>query len=175
MTHFNSKRLVQLGTTMLAAGALLLPTIGAANASQALVNTSAAAPSVGITKVSSDSPAPNDFRKLRKSVNQLGLSTDQQQEIDALITAAQPQAAELQKNMRDVKEQMKAQMFPENDQYNAKQVSELANRQGQLVTEMLELRAKVTFDVYSKLTPEQKQQLRTVLAEKAAKKGKPKS
>ena len=168
MTHLVTKRLAQLGTTMLAATALLLPTLSAANTPTALATTSTAAPTVGITKVSSESPAPNDFRKLRKTVAQLNLTEEQQKEIDALITEAKPQATQYQQEMRDVKEQMKALMFPENNQYDEKAVSELASHQGELVTKMLELRAKVTFDVYSKLTPEQKQQLRQIMQEKAA-------
>lgn len=172
MTRFDKKHLVQLGTSMLATGAFLLPTLSVANAPAAMVTHSQAAPTLGITKVAAESPAPNDFRKLKKSVSKLNLTAEQQKEIDALISNAQPQAAQLQKEMRNVMTQMRELMFPENNQYDAKEVSLLADKQGKLVTQMLELRAKVTFEVYSKLTPEQKQQLRAQWEEKGTAKKK---
>jgi Spy/CpxP family protein refolding chaperone len=165
MMTVHKKHLTQWGAVLVAASVLCGAAITTVQAAPAI--TPAAA-----TTAAPETPSVKDFNKLKRTLKKLNLTPEQQTQVDQLTEQARPQATKIQEEMHANMQKLKALMYSSN--YDAKAVSTLANNQGQLLSQMLVLRAKLNSDIYKVLTPEQQQQLHTLMEEKAARKNAPK-
>lgn len=156
MTAIIPKRAAKLSISLLAAGALLAPTLSFANPAQA------GQPPMIAMKM--DVKPGTEFKKLRKMLQPLNLNAEQQTKVDAAIKAAQPEAAKLHEQIKANHEKLRAQQFA--DQYDAKTTETLANSQAEYVKQMIMLRSKLDREIYNILTPEQREKLRADMAER---------
>ncbi len=161
MTGITAKRLTQLSASFLTAGALLVPSLALANAPAGTNTPSAVA-------MSTETQPSTEFRKLRKMLQPLNLSAEQQTQVDAAINGVKTEASSIHEQMKANKDKLKAQQFAE--QYNAKEAETVAAAQGKLVESMINLRTKLDREIYAVLTPEQREQLRAEMAAKAERK-----
>lgn len=153
------KRFTQISTAMLAASALLAPTLSVAA-------TSVSAPTA--VAMNTETKPATEFRKMNKMLEKLNLSAEQREKIDAQLETSKPKMADLHEEMRANKEAIKAQQF--SDSYNAATVKSLADKQGGYVSQMIVMRSDVNNKIYAILTPEQRAQLHAMEAEKSERK-----
>jgi Spy/CpxP family protein refolding chaperone len=161
MTGITAKRLTQLSASLLTAGVLLVPSLALANAT-----TGTNAPSA--IAMSAETQPSTEFRKMRKMLQPLNLSAEQQTAVDTAVNGVKADATSIHEQMKANKDKLKAQQFA--DQYNAKDTETVAAAQGDLVKQMIILRTKLDREVYAILTPEQRTQLRADMTAKADRK-----
>lgn len=160
MTNYK-KHAKLVGTALLASGLLF---------SAAITTVQAAPATAPASTVSADQQTygMKDFNKMKRMLKKLNLTAEQQVQVDQLIDKATPEATKLHEEMHA--NMMKIKEISYSSNYDAKEISALSKHQGDLLSQMLILRAKLNSDIFKILTPEQQQQLRTMMEEKAARK-----
>lgn len=89
-----------------------------------------------------------------KMLRKLELTEEQRDKVFELMHEQQPAMRDKMKEMREARKATHDVVM--NDEYDSKQVSLLADKQGKLTAEMIKMRTKNFNQIYSMLTPEQK-------------------
>jgi len=161
MRVFTPRQLTNLTASLLTTGALLMP-------SMLLANTATATSAPSVIAMSTETQPTTEFRKLRKKLQPLNLSVEQQEKVNNAIKAVQADATQLHDEIKANKTELNGLQFA--DQYNAAEAQALAKAQGDLVQRMITLRTNLDRQVYDILTPEQRQQLQAEMAEREQRK-----
>lgn len=89
-----------------------------------------------------------------KMLRKLNLTEEQSDKVFELMHEQKPAMRDKMKEMREGRKAIREAVM--SDTYNAKQVNQLADKQGKLVAEMIKMRTRNFNQIYSLLTPEQK-------------------
>lgn len=143
--------LKQISLSLLTAGALLMPAFALAD--NAAMPNQKNAPSAAAF---SARDAQKEVGPLRKMIANLNLSQQQNDQINKLISDAQPTFAKLREQDKATKQKLADQGF----KYNS-DVQKLADEEGKNVSNRIVEGAKLRAAIYDVLTPEQKKQVDT--------------
>ncbi len=94
---------------------------------------------------------------LKQFVQKLDLTQEQKDKIRMVVEAAD---AKFQTGMKSAEANSKALMDLCGDKYDAAKIAPLADAQGKLVSEAIQLRLEVRHSIYEILTPEQREELK---------------
>jgi len=98
------------------------------------------------------------LERLEARLERVNLSDEQRAQVRAVIDAARPGFRKVADSLRAHRKEMRGVM--RSDAYDEGAVRRVADRQGELVAEMIVLRSKVKSQVAAVLTEEQRQELR---------------
>lgn len=90
-------------------------------------------------------------------LRKLDLSEEQREQVNSIFKESKPQLREHSAELRDVSKQIHGLALSDN--YDEEQVSDLADRKGDIMAEMVKLKTARMAEVYALLTPEQKEEL----------------
>ncbi len=102
--------------------------------------------------------------RLEAVAAEIGLSEEQRDAIHAVVDGARPQLRDLARELRGNRDALRDASAP--DSYDSAAVASLAATQGDLIERGIVLGAQVRHDVLSVLTPEQREQLEALRAER---------
>lgn len=94
---------------------------------------------------------------MMRALRQLELSPEKERQIDVLLQATRSEVRDLGREMAEDRKTLRELALA--DPYDAKQVQELAERQGRNLTYMLARKTETRHQVLALLTPEQRTQL----------------
>jgi len=89
-----------------------------------------------------------------KMLRKLDLTEEQQDKVFELMHKQKPAMRDKMKEMREGRKAIREAVM--SDTYDAKQVNQLADKQGRMVAEMIKMRTSNFNQIYTLLTPEQK-------------------
>ena len=102
--------------------------------------------------------------RLERVAEEIGLSEEQRDAIHAVVDQARPQLRDLGRELRGNRDALRDASAP--DSYDAAAVESLAVTQGELIAQAIVLGAQVRHDVLALLTPEQRERLEAMRAER---------
>jgi len=148
------KRILTIAAATLTAATLL---IGTAQAAPAGCDGPGAAPrEAGFHHGGPKGLASLD--RMEAKLERLDLSDEQRAQVRSVIDAARPEFRKVADAVRVNRKEMRALM--RSDEFDERAVRRIADRQGDLVADMIVLRGKLKSQVAAVLTPEQRQELR---------------
>lgn len=103
-------------------------------------------------------------RGMHAVLEKLDLSEEQRGQIDAIFQKSRSRLREKWTELRDVSQQLHALAL--SDSYDEGRVNSLADRKGDLVTELAKLKAAEMAKVHAVLTPEQREKMANALRQK---------
>lgn len=98
------------------------------------------------------------LERIEAKLERLDLSDEQREQVRGVIDAARPEFRKIADGLRANRKEMRGAMHSET--FDEQAVRRIADRQGDLVADMIVLRGKVKSQVSALLTEEQRQQLR---------------
>lgn len=101
-----------------------------------------------------------DGHGMHRLLHKLDLTDQQRSQVRDIMQKSRPQYQTLRTQMRDNQRRL-MQINPDDPNYT-NVVSQVAQANGQVVTQMIQLRSQERADIYKVLTPEQKQKLQTM-------------
>jgi Spy/CpxP family protein refolding chaperone len=95
--------------------------------------------------------------RMEAKLDRIDLSDEQREKVRSVIDAARPEFRKIADALRANHKEMRSTM--RNDEFDEQAVRRVADRQGDLIADMIVLRGKLKSQVAAVLTPEQRQEL----------------